>query len=202
MKTQTNVTLSKMTPEKALNLLKEGNQRFLENRNYSRDLLDQVNETSTGQYPFAVVLGCIDSRVPPEIVFDLGIGDVFSIRIAGNFINEDILGSMEFATKVVGSKQILVLGHTSCGAVQGAVNAVEMGHLTGLVNKIKPAVEKVKSAYGSDVDVDSVAEENVKLTIAQILEKSPILKELYDANEIGITGAMYNVASGKVTFIE
>jgi len=202
MNTQTKETLSNMTAEKALYLLKAGNQRFVENRQSDRNLLNQVEETSTGQYPFAVVLGCIDSRVPPEVVFDLGIGDVFSIRIAGNFVNEDILGSMEFATKVVGSKQILVLGHTSCGAVQGAVNDVELGHLTGLVNKIKPAVETAKSAFGLDVTVDTIAAENVKLAIAQILERSPILKELYDANEIGITGAMYDVASGKVTFME
>jgi carbonic anhydrase len=202
MNTQTKETMSNMTAKKALNLLKAGNQRFVESRQSDRNLLSQVVETSTGQYPFAVVLGCIDSRVPPEVVFDLGIGDVFSIRIAGNFVNEDILGSMEFATKVVGSKQILVLGHTSCGAVQGAVDDVEMGHLTGLVNKIKPAVESAKSALGLNVTVDTIAAENVKLTIAQILERSPILKELYDANEIGITGAMYDVASGKVTFIE
>jgi carbonic anhydrase len=150
-----------------------------------------------------VVLGCIDSRVPPELVFDLGIGDVFGIRIAGNFVNEDILGSMEFACKVVGSKQILVLGHTSCGAVQGALDDVELGNLTNLVGKIKPAVEAVKGESGqaSSPPVDQVAEMNVKMTIDQILKKSPILKEMLDNQEIGISGAMYDVASGKVSFM-
>lgn len=203
MKTQTKESLNSMTPQKALNLLKEGNERFLDNRKADRNLLEQIDQTSTGQYPFAVVLGCIDSRVPAELVFDLGIGDIFNIRIAGNFVNEDILGSMEFACKVVGSKQILVLGHTSCGAVQGALDNVELGNLTGLVNKIKPAVESVKRAskQASNPPVDQVAEMNVKMTIDQILQKSPILKEMFDNQEIGISGAMYDVASGKVTFM-
>lgn len=203
MKTQTKESLNSMTPQKALNLLKEGNERFLDNRKADRNLIEQIDQTSTGQYPFAVVLGCIDSRVPAELVFDLGIGDIFNIRIAGNFVNEDILGSMEFACKVVGSKQILVLGHTSCGAVQGALDNVELGNLTGLVNKIKPAVESVKRAskQASNPPVDQVAEMNVKMTIDQILQKSPILKEMFDNQEIGISGAMYDVASGKVTFM-
>lgn len=203
MKTQTKESLNSMTPQKALNQLKEGNERFLDNRKPDRNLLEQIDQTSTGQYPFAVVLGCIDSRVPAELVFDLGIGDIFNIRIAGNFVNEDILGSMEFACKVVGSKQILVLGHTSCGAVQGALDNVELGNLTGLVNKIKPAVESVKRAskQASNPPVDQVAEMNVKMTIDQILQKSPILKEMFDNQEIGISGAMYDVASGKVTFM-
>lgn len=203
MKTQTKESLNSMTPQKALNQLKEGNERFLDNRKADRNLLEQIDQTSTGQYPFAVVLGCIDSRVPAELVFDLGIGDIFNIRIAGNFVNEDILGSMEFACKVVGSKQILVLGHTSCGAVQGALDNVELGNLTGLVNKIKPAVESVKRAskQASNPPVDQVAEMNVKMTIDQILQKSPILKEMFDNQEIGISGAMYDVASGKVTFM-
>lgn len=203
MKMQTKETLDKMTPQKALSLLKEGNQRFLGNQKADRNLLEQVNQASTGQYPFAVVLGCIDSRVPAELIFDLGIGDIFNIRIAGNFVNEDILGSMEFACKVVGSKQILVLGHTSCGAVQGALDNVELGNLTGLVSKIKPAVESVKSASNQEsiLQVDRVAEMNVKMTIDKILEKSPILNEMFDNQEIGISGAMYDVASGKVTFM-
>jgi len=144
MITQSKQTLEEMTPEKALELLKTGNQRFLEKKQQKRNLLEQTSITSSGQYPFAVILGCVDSRVPPELVFDLGIGDVFSIRIAGNFVNEDILGSMEFAIKVVGSKHIVVLGHTSCGAIQGAKDQVELGNLTGLVNKLQPAVEAVK----------------------------------------------------------
>ena len=203
MKTLTKERLVSMTPQEALDLLKEGNQRFLDNQKAVRNLLEQVNQTSTGQFPFAVILGCIDSRVAPELVFDLGIGDVFSIRIAGNFVNEDILGSMEFACKVVGSKQILVLGHTSCGAVQGALDDVELGNLTQLVSKIKPAVDAAKIEFGqnSSPPVDQVAEINVKTTIDQILRRSPILKEMLDNQEIGISGAMYDVASGKVSFL-
>jgi len=196
MKTQSQETLAQMTPQKALDLLKEGNQRFINQNEAERDLQAQVSETSSGQYPFAVVLGCIDSRVPLEHVFDLGIGDIFGIRIAGNFVNEDILGSMEFAAKVVGSKYILVLGHTSCGAVKGAYDGVELGNLTGLVNKIKPAVE----AAGPDASIDQIARKNVELTIAQIQEKSPILKEMAEKGEIGISGGMYDVSSGEVTF--
>lgn len=200
MKTQTKETLDQMTPEKALDLLKEGNQRFLEKKQADRNLLEQTEITSTGQYPFAVILGCVDSRVPPELIFDLGIGDVFSIRIAGNFANEDILGSMEFATKVVGSKHILVLGHTSCGAVQGAMDDVELGNLTGLVKKIQPAVEAANQE-SSDPGVNDIAEVNVKMTIEEIMAKSPILKEMVEKNEIGLSGAMYDVATGKVDFL-
>jgi carbonic anhydrase len=203
MQTQTMETLKLMTPEKALALLKEGNQRFVESRKAERNLMDQMVRTSTGQFPFAVVLGCVDSRVPPELIFDLGIGDIFGIRIAGNFVNEDILGSMEFATQVVGSKHILVLGHTSCGAIQGAHEGVELGHLTGLLEKLKPAVEAVKKSAGqaTKVNVSQIAEENVRMTIEQIEQQSPILKQMLDNGEIGISGAMYDVATGKVTFL-
>ncbi len=197
MKTQTKDTLAEMTPNQALELLKQGNQRFIAMKQEKRDLLGQVAATSSGQYPFAVVLGCVDSRVPLELVFDLGIGDIFGVRIAGNISNEDILGSMEFATKVVGSKHILVLGHTSCGAVKGAYDAVELGNLTGLVNKIKPAVE----AVGRDGGVDEIAKKNVELTIEDILENSPILKGMVESGEIGISGGMYDVSSGEVTFL-
>jgi carbonic anhydrase len=192
-----------MTPEKALALLKEGNERFVSSVSKERRLLEQAAETSKGQFPFAVVLGCIDSRVPPELVFDQGIGDIFTIRIAGNFVNTDILGSMEFACKVVGSKQIVVLGHTSCGAVKGAYDNVELGNLTELVAKIKPAVEAVKRTSGqeSDVSIDQIAATNVQMTIETIKQQSPILKELLDNGEIGITGAMYDVASGRVSFL-
>lgn len=196
MKTQSEKTLAQMTPQKALELLKEGNQRFVASKKTERDLLGQISETSTGQYPFAVVLGCVDSRVPLGLVFDLGIGDIFGIRIAGNIVNEDILGSMEFATRVVGSKHILVLGHTSCGAVKGAYDGVELGNLTGLVNKIKPAVE----AAGPEASIDQIAKQNVELAIEQIYARSPILKEMAEKGEIGISGGMYDVSSGKVTF--
>ena len=203
MITQSKQTLEEMTPEKALELLKTGNQRFLEKKQQKRNLLEQTSITSSGQYPFAVILGCVDSRVPPELVFDLGIGDVFSIRIAGNFVNEDILGSMEFATKVVGSKHIVVLGHTSCGAIQGAKDQVELGNLTGLVNKLQPAVEAVKNEIGpsEELDINQIAEMNVTLTIEAIKQKSPILRDMFENKEIGISGAMYDVNTGKVDFM-
>jgi carbonic anhydrase len=203
MKTQTETTLTEMTPEKALALLKEGNRRFLDSRQADRNLIEQQTETSQAQYPFAVVLGCIDSRVPPELIFDLGIGDIFGIRIAGNFVNQDILGSMEFACKVVGSKQILVLGHTACGAIQGAYDKVEMGHLTGLIAKLQPAVDAARSGaeQGHADDIDAIAEMNVRLTIEKITQQSPILKEMLDQNLIGISGGMYDVKTGKVTFL-
>lgn len=202
MSTQTKQTLSIMTPDKALEMLQPGNQRFVENRQEKRNYSEQVAQTSGGQYPFAVVLGCVDSRVPPEVVFDLGIGDIFGIRIAGNFVNEDILGSMEFATKVVGSKHILVLGHTSCGAIQGAKDQVELGNLTGLVNKLQPAVQATRdSSDGGDLDINEIAEMNVRLTIEQIKQQSPILRELWENGEIGISGGMYDVSTGKVTFL-
>lgn len=202
MLTQTKQTLSAMTPDKALEMLKAGNQRFVENKQEKRSYSEQIAQTSEGQYPFAVVLGCVDSRVPPEVVFDLGIGDVFGIRIAGNFVNEDILGSMEFATKVVGSKHILVLGHTSCGAIQGAKDQVELGNLTGLVNKLQPAVKAAKeSSKDDDLDINDIAEMNVQLTIEQIKQQSPILHELWENGEIGISGGMYDVSTGEVTFL-
>lgn len=203
MKTQTKETLNEMTPDKALELLKDGNKRFIRRQNEKRDLIEQVELTGPAQFPFAVVLGCIDSRVPPEIIFDLGIGDVFSIRIAGNFVNPDILGSMEFACKVVGSKHILVLGHTSCGAIQGAYDDVKLGNLTGLLENLKPAVMEVQtsSSQENSLSIDEIAETNVRLTIEQILKQSPILKEMVDLNQINITGAMYHVDSGVVSFL-
>lgn len=200
MTTQTKETLSNMTSQKALELLKEGNRRFLEGKSLDRDLLDQVKDTTDGQYPFAVVLGCVDSRVPLEKVFDLGIGDIFGIRIAGNFVNEDILGSMEFATKVVGSKHILVLGHTSCGAIQGAKDKVDLGNLTGLLNKLQPAVEGAKKKIGENFDTDDIARENVFLTIEEIKSRSPIINDLLNEGKLSISGGMYDVSTGEVTF--
>lgn len=203
MITQTKNTMINMSPAKALRNLKAGNQRFLRKEQRITDLLNQTMLTSSGQYPFAVILGCIDSRVPPELIFDLGIGDVFSIRIAGNIVNEDILGSMEFATKVVGSKQILVMGHTGCGAIQAARDQVELGNLTGLVNKLQPAVEAIKNKSGrSDaLDIDQIAVMNVRLTIEDIKQKSPILRDMFEKKEIGISGALYDVKTGKVDFL-
>lgn len=202
MHTQTKAALDAMTPEKSLEILKEGNRRFVEGRKMERNLTDQVIETSDGQYPFAVVLGCIDSRVPPELIFDLGIGDIFSIRIAGNFVNDDILGSMEFACKVVGSKLILVLGHTMCGAVQGAYEDVKLGNLTGLLDQLKPAVlaSQASSLLDDEDPINQIAVKNVQLTIENIKQRSPILKQMLEDGEIGIAGAMYDVASGEVSF--
>jgi carbonic anhydrase len=197
---------SKITPEDALTRLKEGNARFVDKRQAERDLLEQVSATGDGQYPFAIVLGCVDSRVPPEVIFDQGIGDIFSARIAGNFVNEDILGSMEFATKVAGAKLILVLGHTSCGAVMGAIDDAQLGNLTGMLAKLKPAVQEVASTgkQGSSSDesfVKAVTQKNVDLTLEAIRSKSPVLKELLDAGEINLVGAMYDVKTGKVNFL-
>lgn len=201
--TMTRDTLSQMTPQKALDTLMEGNARYTASQHEERDLMAQTRQTGDGQYPYAVVLGCIDSRVPPEVVFDLGIGDIFSVRVAGNFVNEDILGSMEFACKVVGSKLILVLGHTSCGAVKGAFDNVELGHITGLVNKIKPAVEwvRLENAAASD-DLDEIARRNVHMNIEAIRERSDILAELEQAGDIEIVGGMYDVHTGAVTLLD
>ncbi len=207
MKTLTREMQDSITPKMALEILKEGNKRFVNNLKANRNLLQQANETSDGQYPFAVILSCIDSRTSAELIFDQGLGDVFSVRIAGNIINEDILGSMEFATKVAGSKIIVVLGHTKCGAVKGACDHVEMGNLTALLSKIQPAVydEKTehenRSSSNSDF-VEKVAVINVKRTVQGIIERSPILKEMIEKGEIGIVGATHNITNGEVVFFE
>jgi len=207
MKAHTKETQATLTPEKALDFLKEGNARFQNNLKANRNLLEQVNDTSEGQFPFATILSCIDSRVSSELVFDQGLGDIFSVRIAGNFVNEDILGSMEFGCKLAGTKLIVVLGHTSCGAIKGACDKAEMGNLTKLIEKITPAVNAVKEPKeenlrtSSNLDfVDSVAEKNVLLTIKRIHNESPILKEMEDNGEIKIVGAMYDINSGSVNF--
>ena len=196
-----------MTPESAIQRLKDGNSRFTKNKNFSRDLASEVKQTSTGQNPYATVLHCIDSRVSAELIFDEGIGDVFSVRIAGNFENEDILGSMEFACKLAGTKVIVVLGHTACGAVKGACDDAKLGNLTALISKLKPAVEAVtepvdtsKRNSGNIDFVNNVAEKNVYMTIENIREKSPVLKEMEDNGEIKIIGAMYDIKDGSVTF--
>lgn len=207
MKAHTKETQSTMTPEKALEFLKEGNKRFQNNLKANRNLLEQVNDTRDGQFPFAVILSCIDSRVSAELVFDQGLGDIFSIRIAGNFINDDILGSMEFGCKVAGSKLIVVLGHTSCGAVKGACDHVELGYLTKMLDNIQPAINAVKRDYSDKSSankefVQEVAINNVNLTVKAITEKSSVLKEMVDNNEIKIIGAMYDVSTGAVDFME
>jgi carbonic anhydrase len=198
-----------MTPEKSLRFLKEGNQRFQNNLKANRNLLEQVNDTSDGQFPFATILSCIDSRVSAELVFDQGLGDIFSVRIAGNFVNSDILGSMEFACKLAGTKLIVVLGHTACGAVKGACDDARLGNLTGMLAKIKPAVKAVTEPSDASLRnssnsefVDNVAAKNVLLTIDRILEESDVLAEMQNKGEIKIVGAMYDINTGAVNFFE
>jgi len=205
--TQTKNTQSEISPSIALDLLKEGNHRFMDKKQAQRDLLKQVDDTSNGQYPFATVLSCIDSRVSSELIFDQGIGDIFSIRIAGNFINEDILGSMEFACKLAGTKILVVLGHTSCGAVKGACDHAKLGNLTAMLDKIMPAVDGVTSPEEKDQRnssnipfVNEVAKKNVHLSIDRILAESPVLAEMAKAGEIKIVGGMYDINTGKVDF--
>ncbi len=205
--TQTPETQSKITPEIAIHLLKEGNTRFVDGKPLSRNLSDQINQTSTGQYPFAAIVSCIDSRIPTEIVFDQGIGDVFNARIAGNFINEDILGSLEFACMLAGSKVIVVMGHTSCGAVKGACDNAQLGNLTQMLDKIMPAVNAVSTPEGTDRSskniefVNEVAVKNVEFTIENIKNQSPVLNEMYQNGAIDIIGAMYDVKTGNVRFL-
>ena len=196
-----------ITPAKAVSLLKEGNNRFVNNLKVNRNLLQQANETSDGQHPFAVILSCIDSRTSAELIFDQGLGDIFSVRIAGNILNEDILGSMEFGCKVAGAKIIVVLGHTKCGAVKGACDHIEMGNLTSLLTKIRPAVDdeittKENRNSTNDEFVEKVATINVKLTVKAIMERSPILKEMIEGGEIGIVGGTYDITTGNVSFYD
>lgn len=203
MHTQTKETQSSLTPAAVLEMLKEGNKRFLAKSLSPRDHHQQVKETSTGQFPMAVVLSCIDSRVPVEIVFDKGIGDIFSARVAGNVVNEDMLGSMEYSCKVAGSKVVMVLGHTKCGAVTAACKHVELGNITALLSKIKPAVDKlVKPDVELTAEViEDVVVLNVKNAMEQIREESSILKEMEDNGEIVIVGAVYDVATGEVNYL-
>ncbi len=209
MKAHTKETQSTMTPEKSLRFLKEGNLRFQNNLKANRNLLQQVNDTSDGQFPFATILSCIDSRVSAELVFDQGLGDIFSIRIAGNFVNTDILGSMEFGCKLAGTKLVVVLGHTACGAVKGACDDAKLGNLTSMLAKIKPAVEAVAEPKDQDLRnsknmdfVNEVSAKNVQLTIDRILEESEVLAEMHRSGEIKIVGAMYDINTGEVTFYE
>jgi len=207
VKTLTKEMQSAITPVMALDLLKSGNKRFIDNIKINRNLLQQANETSDGQHPFAVVLSCIDSRTSAELIFDQGLGDIFSVRIAGNIINEDILGSMEFGCKVAGAKIIVVLGHSKCGAVRGACDHVEMGNLTALLNKIQPAVfdEKTETenrTSSNDEFVEKVSMINVKRTVEAIMQRSPILKEMLEKGECGIVGGNHNITTGEVKFYD
>jgi carbonic anhydrase len=205
MKTLNKELQNAITPLIAINLLKEGNGRFINNLKINRNLLQQANETSDGQHPFAVILSCIDSRTSAELIFDQGLGDIFSIRIAGNILNEDILGSMEFGCKIAEAKIIVVLGHTKCGAVQGACDHLEIGNITSLLTKIRPAVDdeitiKENRSSKNEEFVEKVATINVKRTVKAIMERSPILKEMIEKGQIGIAGGIYDITTGKVTF--
>jgi len=199
-----NETQAAISPAKALEMLKNGNKRFLNKGQVDRDLNLQVSQTAGGQWPFAVVLGCIDSRVPIELVFDQGVGDVFSARVAGNFVNKDILGSIEYGCKVAGSKLVVVLGHEGCGAVKGACDNVELGNITHLLRNLKTAVDSVEeSGDRSSANSDFVhrgVDNNVDLTVNDIRSQSPLLKEMEDNGEIMIVGAVYDVATGKVNW--
>ncbi len=207
MKAHTKETQENLTPRTALEILKEGNTRFVNNLKKQRDLLEQMNATRDGQWPFATILSCIDSRTSSELIFDQGLGDIFSVRIAGNIVNTDIIGSMEFACKVAGSKLIVVLGHTNCGAVKGACDHVEMGNLTELLSKLQPAVYQEKTSLENRTSsnkefVENVALINVRRSVEQIIERSYILEQMLEKGEIGIAGAMYDIATGIVEFSE
>jgi len=203
--TQNKQTQAAMTPQKALQMLKDGNTRFLQGKMLQRNLMQQVKATGAGQFPFAAIVGCIDSRAPNELIFDQGIGDIFSARIAGNFVNDDILGSLEFACAAAGAKLIVVLGHTDCGAVKGACDDVVLGNLTQTLSNIKPAVAAVSGfepdrSSKNDKFVQAVTDKNVVLTVERIRERSPILRGMADKGQIGLVGAMYDVHNGKLAF--
>ena len=205
MKTLTKAMQDAITPSIALDLLCKGNQRFIENLKINRNLLQQANETSDGQHPFAVILSCIDSRTSVELIFDQGLGDVFSVRIAGNIINEDILGSLEFSCKVAGAKIVVVLGHTKCGAVKGACDHVEMGNLSALLRKIQPAVIAEKTVTENrtslnDEFVEKVTAINVRKTVQAVIEGSPILREMIEKGACGIVGGNHDISTGEVSF--
>ncbi|MFI5181502.1 MAG: carbonic anhydrase family protein [Thermoanaerobaculia bacterium] len=199
---QTKASQSALKPSDAMKMLKDGNERFATGHRLGRNLISQVKGTAKGQYPFAAILSCMDSRAPAELVFDQGIGDVFSIRVAGNVVDEDDLGSLEYAAKVAGVKLIVVMGHSSCGAVKGAIEDVKLGNLTALLSKIRPSVKST----GGQADpkdhafVAKVAEANVRHSMTEIREKSPILKELFDSGAVGLVGAMYDIETARVTF--
>ena len=207
MRTHSKETQAELNPDLALEILKEGNDRFVKNLKANRNLLQQVNDTAQGQFPFATILSCIDSRTSAELIFDQGLGDVFSVRIAGNIVNEDILGSMEFGCKVAGAKIIVVLGHTKCGAIKGACDNVELGNLTSLISKIKPAVDQetttTENRTSSNANfVENVAELNVSLSVKNILLKSPIIAEMVKNEEITIVGGVHDISTGEVKFFE
>lgn len=208
MRTHNKESQATMTPERALSYLREGNERFRHNLQASRDLLQQVNATREGQWPFATILSCIDSRTSAELIFDQGLGDVFSIRIAGNIVNDDILGSMEFATKVAGSKLLVVLGHSNCGAIKGACDYVQLGNLSTLLNKIQPSVylerktDKSERSSKNGKFVERVARIQVRRSVEAVVERSLVVRQLIESGDVGLVGGYYDVETGAVTFFD
>jgi len=209
MRAHTKETQASFTPQRALDFLREGNLRFANNLKANRNLLQQANETRDGQWPFATILSCIDSRTSAELIFDQGLGDIFSIRVAGNIVNSDVLGSMEFACKLAGSKLLVVLGHTACGAVKGACDHVELGNLTDLLAKIQPAVYAERTILDpdrrnakNDAFVESVGKINVRRAVKAVVERSFILEQMVEARQIGVIGAMHSLETGLVEFYE
>lgn len=205
MRTLTKEIQEKLTPQQAVDLLRDGNRRFVNNLKINRNLLQQVNETRAGQHPFAVIVSCMDSRTSAELIFDQGLGDIFSIRIAGNVVNEDILGSAEFGCKVAGAKAIIVLGHTGCGAIYGAMNRVQLGNLDSILNKIQFSIPYDDTQYQSlsqQEKVDSVTRRNVEHSLSEIRNRSAILRDLERGGEITMVGAVYDVSTGVVTFFD
>ncbi len=209
MRTHNSETQATTTPLRAIELLKEGNQRFVNNLKINRNLLQQANDTREGQWPFAVILSCIDSRTSSELIFDQGLGDIFSIRIAGNVVNTDVVGSLEFACKVAGSKLIVVMGHSHCGAIKGACDHIEMGSLTELLSKIQPAVYEEKTINEADKRnskntefVENVAELNIRRSVKTIINRSYILEQMIENGQIAIVGAKHNLDSGVVEFYD
>ena len=207
MRTHTQETQATITPAKALTFLKEGNERFRANLRVSRNLLQQINETREGQFPFATILSCIDSRTGAELIFDQGLGDIFSIRLAGNVVNEDVLGSMEFSCRVAGARLVVVLGHSQCGAIKGACDGVQLGNLSSLLNKIQPAVYRERTETRDRTSkntefVERVAEIHVRRSVASIIEQSVVLREMIEKGQIALVGAMYSVETGEVTFLD
>ncbi len=209
MKAHTSETQRTITPQKALQFLKEGNARFVGNLKVNRNLLQQANETREGQWPFAVILSCIDSRTSSELIFDQGLGDIFSVRVAGNIVNTDVIGSLEFACKLAGSKLIVVLGHTSCGAIKGACDHVELGNLTELLSKVQPAVyeeaettDPAARTSSNSKFVENVANLNIRRSVRTIVNRSFILEQMIASGDVAIVGAKHDLASGQVTFFD
>jgi carbonic anhydrase len=207
MRTHTKETQATTTPQMALQFLREGNYRFVNNLKAHRDLLQQVNETRDGQFPFATILSCIDSRTGAELIFDQGLGDIFSIRLAGNVVSDAVLGSMEFACKVAGSKLVVVLGHTRCGAIKGACDHVQLGNLTTLLNMIQPSVYLERTVHdrrdsSNPGFVEKVAHIHVRRSVESVIERSIVLREMIEHGEVGLIGAVYDVETGSVEFLE